>query len=275
MKNTTKVLICLILLLNVFHSKAQNKIELKPKKMKGTFYLSWGYNREGYTNSDIRFKNNTNDNYDFTLVNAAAHDRSGFQNGLREFLKEDLTIPQYNFHIGYIFKDKHHLGIEWSWDHLKYVVYDNTNIHVTGNIRGNQIDKDTFVSSNFVHLQHTNGNNYMMLNIVKYHKLYSNKYIDVNLIGKAGIGPLVSYSISTVLGEQWDTWFRIQGFVVGGTLGSRINLFKYLFIQPSLQVAWADYLSTGIGKDGAGRATHVFGSYMVTLEGGFNIPLTK
>ena len=268
-----QTLISVFLLVN--SANAQNSIASKSKKLTGNFYISWGYNREAYSNSDIRFRNSTNDNYDFTLVNASAHDRSGFSNGLAEFLKEDLTIPQYNLHIGYMFKDKNNLGIEWSWDHLKYVVNDNTVIHVSGNIRGNQIDKETFVSSSFVHLQHTNGNNYMMLNIVKYHKLYSNKYIDVNLIGKAGIGPLVSYSISTVLGEQLDTWFRIQGFVVGGTLGSRINLFKYLFIQPSFQVAWADYLSTGIGKDGAGRATHVFGSYMVTLEGGFNIPLTK
>ena len=167
------------------------------------------------------------------------------------------------------------MGIEWSWDHLKYVVYDNRDIHVTGNIRGNQIDKDTFVSSDFVHLQHTNGNNYMMLNIVKFQQLYKNKYINVSLSGKAGIGPLVSYSISTVMGEHWDTWFRIHGFVVGGTLGGRLDFFKYLFIQPSFQIAWADYLSTPIGKNGEGRATHVFGSYMVMLEGGFNIPLTK
>ena len=38
--------------------------ELKPH---GSVYFSWGYNRE-YTRSDIRFKNTTIDNYDFTFV---------------------------------------------------------------------------------------------------------------------------------------------------------------------------------------------------------------
>ena len=264
-----------IILLQVFTSFAQNTIEVKPKKMKGDFYISWGYNREAYSNSDIRFQNHTNDNYDFTLVNAAAHDKPGFNNGFSNFIHSDLTIPQYNLHIGYKFKNKRNLGIEWSWDHLKYVVYDNTNIHVTGNIRGNQIDKDTFVSSDFVHLQHTNGNNYMMLNLVKFNQIYQNKYVNISSVCKIGAGPLVSYSISTVLGAQWDTWFRIQGLVVGGTVGGRVDLFRYLFIQPSFQIAWADYMSTGIGKDGAGRATHVFGSYTFMLEGGFIIPMTK
>lgn len=275
MCNFYKIVVVQVLMLFVISATAQNKIDIKPKKMKGTFYISWGYNREAYTKSDIRFKNNTNDNYDFTLVNAEAHDKPGFDEGLSDFLSKDLTIPQYQLHIGYLFKDKHNLGIELSWDHLKYVVYDNTDIHVRGNIRGNQIDKDTFVSSDFVHLQHTNGNNYMMLSIVKMQPLWKSKYVNLSAVGKAGAGPLVSYSISTVLGEKYDTWFHIQGLVVGGTFGARLDFFKYLFIQPSFQLAWADYIKTQVGKGGEGVASHMFASYTIMLEGGFNIPLTK
>src|SRR5688572_15936151 len=106
-------------------AQTSNKVEVKPRKMKGTFYISWGYNREAYSRSDIRFKNTTTDNYDFTLVNAEAHDKPGFNNGIENFIESDLTIPQYNLHLGYLFKDKHNLGIEISWDHLKYVVFDN------------------------------------------------------------------------------------------------------------------------------------------------------
>jgi hypothetical protein len=275
MHNLYKIIVVQALILVALSTSAQNKIDIKPKKMKGTFYISWGYNREAYTKSDIRFKNNTNDNYDFTLVDAAAHDKPGFNNGLNDFLSKDLTIPQYQLHIGYLFKDKHNLGIELSWDHLKYVVYDNVTIHVQGNIRGNVIDKDTFVDPSFVHLQHTNGNNYLMLNIVKMHPLWKSKYVNVSAIGKAGAGPLVSYSISTVLNEPYDTWFHIQGLVVGGTLGARIDIFKYLFIQPSFQLAWADYIKTQVGKGGEGVASHMFASYCFMLEGGFNIPLSK
>lgn len=240
---------------------------------KGMFYISWGYNREAYTNSDIHFKNTETDNYDFVLVNAPAHDKAGFNDGLKDFLNNDLTIPQYNLHIGYMFHDNHDLGIELSWDHLKYVVNDNATMHITGQIRGNRIDKDTFVTPDFIHLQHTNGNNYLMLNLVKRRMLYTSKNISLDLSGKVGAGPLVSYSISTILGNHNSGRFRIHGYVIGTSLCSRLSLYKYLFIQPSFQFAFADYLSTELGADAVGRATHYFSSFTFMLEGGFNIPV--
>lgn len=266
----------LFLLFSIFTataSLAQNPI-IKPKN-KGVFYISWGYNRERYSKSDIRFKNTTTDNYDFVMVDAEAHEKPGFNRGVKDFLDKDLTIPQYNLHIGYLFNDKHNLGIELSWDHLKYIVNDNVMAHLKGQIRGNEIDKDTFVTPDFIHLQHTNGNNYLMLNLVKTIPLWSNKYMDLHLVEKVGAGPLVSWSISTILGSENPGGFRIQGFVVGLNTAARLNVLKYLFVQPTFQYAFADYTNTKIGADGVGRATHVFSSYCFMVEGGFNIPMNR
>ncbi|MFZ4797211.1 MAG: hypothetical protein ACOYMA_06925 [Bacteroidia bacterium] len=256
---------CIILLTINTSIAQQNKLTTK----KGTAYISWGYNREAYSNSDIHFKNTSTANYDFVLVDAGAHDKPGFTDGLQQFLSNDLTIPQYNFHIGYLFNDKRNLGIELSWDHLKYVVNDNATMHIKGQINGNEIDKDTFVTPDFIHLQHTNGNNYLMLNLVKTHQLYKHKYVTLDLLGKVGAGPLVSYSISTILGDKNDGRFRIHGYVLGASIATRISFLKYLFIQPSFQYAFADYLSTELGKDAVGRATHSFSSYTFMVEGGF------
>ena len=38
------------------------------KKLHGTFYAFWGYNRDWYSKSTITFENHTSDNYDFTLI---------------------------------------------------------------------------------------------------------------------------------------------------------------------------------------------------------------
>lgn len=242
-------------------------------KSQGMFYISWGYNRESYSNSDIHFKNTQTANYDFVLENAGAHDKPGFTSGLQDFLSKDLTIPQYNLHVGYMFNNKRDLGIEVSWDHLKYVVNDNATMHIKGQINGNTIDKDTFVTPNFIHLQHTNGNNYLMVNLVKRRTLYKHKYVSVDLLGKIGVGPLVSYSISTIMGDNNLGRFRIHGYVVGANACVRLNVLKYLFIQPSFQYAFADYMSTELGADAVGRATHQFSSYTLMLEGGFNLPI--
>jgi hypothetical protein len=247
--------------------------EIKTKR-KGVIYASWGYNREVYTKSDIRFQNSTSDNYDFVYKDATAHDKPGFNHGVSEFMQTDLTIPQYNLHVGYLFNDKRNLGIELSWDHLKYVVDDNVTRHLTGQIRGNPIDKDTFIHYDFIHLQHTNGNNYLMLNLVKQHQLYKSKYLDLQAIGKVGAGPLVSVTISKVLGSYNDDGFKVQGFVLGVNGGFRLNMFRYLFIQPAFQYGFADYTNSRVMADRSGKVTHVFSSFMLSLEGGINIPLS-
>ena len=273
MKKSLFLLNCLIVFTLNNLIAQQNKIISK----KGIVYFSWGYNREAYSNSDIHFKNTNTANYDFVLVDAGAHDKPGFTDGLQKFLSTDLTIPQYNFHIGYLFNNKRKLGIELSWDHLKYVVNDNATMHITGQINGNAIDKDTFVTPDFIHLQHTNGNNYLMLNLVKTRQLYQNKYVTLDLLGKVGAGPLVSYTISTILGDKNEGRFRIHGYVAGVSIATRFSFLKYLFLQPSFQYAFAYYLSTELGKDAVGRATHSFSSYTFMLEGGmkFNFSFKK
>ena len=244
----------------------------KPPKKEGTFYFSWGYNRDWYSNSTIHFVNTKTDNYDFTFIDARAHDKPDME---RFWWIERLTIPQYDMNIGYIFHDKHDLGIEVSWNHLKYVVSDNQVIHVRGTIRGHYLDKDTLVTPDFVHLQHTNGNNYLMINLVKRQNLLSWKNFQLSGIGKIGAGPLISYTISTILGSSDSGRFRYHGWVTGASVGLRLNIYKYLFLQTDLQGAFVNYTTTEMGADRQGRATHTFYSLQYMWSGGFNFPLSR
>lgn len=246
--------------------------DVKVGKMHGAFYFNWGYNRDWYTKSTIHFRNTTTDNYDFTFIDAKAHDRPDFQ----DFYKiTSLTIPQYDFNMGYFFNDKRDLGIEVAWNHLKYIVTDNQVIHVQGQVRGHQIDKDTLVTPSFVHLQHTNGNNYLMLNLIKRQKLWEHKKMQLSAIGKVGGGPLISYTISSILGNDDDGYFHYHGVVAGVSAGLKLDLGTYFFLQTDLQGAWVDYTNTKLGADHQGLATHHFYSLQYSLAFGFNYPLRK
>lgn len=245
---------------------------VKLGKMRGSLYLNWGYNRDWYTKSTIHFRNTTTDNYDFTFIDAKAHDRPDMEN----FYKLNaLTIPQYDFSIGYLFNDKHDLGIELAWNHLKYIVTDNQVIHVQGQIRGHEIDKDTLVTPDFVHLQHTNGNNYAMLNLVKRQRLLTGKHIQLSAIGKIGGGPLISYTISSVLGNVDGGYFHYHGVVAGASAGLKLDLFTYFFLQTDLQGAWVNYTNTKLGADHQGLSTQKFYSLQYSYSFGFNYPLGK
>ncbi|WP_229311419.1 hypothetical protein [Larkinella rosea] len=260
------------LLQPVFAQQSLPENSIKLGKRRGSFYFTWGYNRDWYTKSTIRFRNTTTDNYDFTFIDAKAHDSPDFAS----FYKlTSLTIPQYDANLGYFFNDKHDLGIELSWDHLKYVVTDNQVIHVKGQIRERPIDKDTLVTPDFVHLQHTNGNNYLMINLVKRQKLWHSNAFQLSAIGKVGAGPLISYTISTVLGNEDPGYFHYHGVVAALSGGFKLDILKYFFLQTDLQGAWVDYTNTKLGADHQGLATHHFYSLQYKYLFGFNFPLSN
>jgi len=251
---------------------AQDSVVIKIPKKRGEIYFSWGYNRDWYTESTIHFVNTKTDNYDFTFYNAKAHDKPDMD---RYWQPDRLTIPQYDMNFGYLFNDKHDLGIELSWSHLKYVMTDNQVMHVKGNVRGEYIDKDTLVTPDFVHLQHTNGNNYLMVNLVKRFRIITGKNLQLSAMGKVGGGILMSYTISDILGNHDDGHFHYHGWVTGASLGLRFDFLKYLFIQTDIQGAYVDYTNTYLGADQVGRSTQVFYSAQWTWEGGLRFPVGK
>jgi hypothetical protein len=273
---TTKKIIgaFLFALINLVNVNAQDTTPqtFKSPKMKGTFYFAWGYNRDWYSKSTVHLKNTTSENYDFTLYDAHASDKPDFDNF---YVLDNLTVPQYDMNIGYLFNDKRNLGVELSWDHLKYVINDNQNMRVAGQIHGRNIDKDTLVTPDFVHLQHTNGNNYLQASLVKKSSLIKRKHYELSVMSKAGGGVLWSYTVSTILGQYNSGHFAPQGYLMSASTGLRFDFLRYLFVQTYFQGSYVRYTDSKIGADNQGVAKQHFYSLFYTWQAGFNIPLAK
>jgi hypothetical protein len=81
---------------------AQDQLSLQPEGKKGTLFLYWGYNRSAFTRSNLRF---SGPDYDFTLHRVSAKDRPSKLDWV--YIKPTtFTIPQYQYRIGYFFKDR-------------------------------------------------------------------------------------------------------------------------------------------------------------------------
>ncbi len=262
----------LVLLASLFYQVQAQETQQPVERKRGSFYFLWTYNRDWYSSSDIHFSNHTTANYDFTFYNAGAHDKPDME---KWWYPDRLTIPQYDLYLGYMFNDKRDLGIEMGWNHLKYVVTDNQVMHMRGEINGVFYDKDTLVTPNFVHLQHTNGNNYLIFSLVKRKLLWQNKNFELSAIGKVGLGPMISYTISTIMGNQDNGYFHYHGMVYATSLGVRFTLLKRFFIQSDMQGAYADYTNTKLGADHQGLSTQHFTSLQWTWGGGFLFPVGK
>jgi len=255
-------------------SVAQDLNEPAPKK-RGEFYFTWGYNRDWYSRSDIHvvYRNAQNtESCDFKLFDAKANDKPDMD---RFWNFNRLTIPQYDMTAGYFFNDKHDLGIELGWNHLKYVVTPFQMVHIKGEINGTPIDQVMPLYDTLFHMQHTNGNNYLVLSLVKRQTLLTTRYVQVSAIAKMGIGPMISYTIDTVLGDRDGGYFHYHGWVAATSLGLRVSFLKYFFIQSDMQGAYANYTNTKLGHDHLGYARHHFYSLQWTWEGGVTFPIGK
>jgi hypothetical protein len=256
-----KLIVVILTTSATFFAHAQSKL--------GNFYFTWGYQRNDYSTSDIHFHDNKTDNYDFTLENAKAKDQPDFN----DFFHTPLTVPQYVLNIGYFLPKKPTWGIEFSWDHLKYVVYDNQPLHIHGQIRGQQIDTTMRIPRDFIHFEHTNGNNYAMISVVKRYLLLPGRHRQLSVLAKAGFGGLVPKTDSYLFGLHNDGPFRLSGMVVGANVSLRYDIYRYFYLEGSVKGAFADYSSAKVYKDG--RAQHSFFSVQYIWAAGVNIPFHK
>lgn len=254
-------ILVLVLSTGTFLAKGQNTA--------GKIYITWGYQRNQYTRSDIYFHDSQTDDYKFTIKNARAVDKPD----MSDIFHTPLTVPQYVFNIGYFLPRKPNWGIEFSWDHLKYIIFDNQVLHVQGEIRGVPLDTVMMVTSDFVHFEHTNGNNYAMISAVRKFPLLGNKWSHLSTLVKAGAGGLVPKTDSYILGQHNDGPFRLSGFVIGASVNMRYDLLTYFFLEGSVKGAFADYTNAKVYE--LGRARHHFFSVQYIWSAGINIPLYK
>lgn len=235
---------------------------------KGSIYLTWGYHRDAYSRSTIKFKDSQTDDYDFKFYNAKAKDQVDMSN----FFRTPLTVPQYVINLGYISR-KNGWGFEVSWDHLKYVVRDDQVMHMKGMIREEYFDKDTLVTRDFVHFEHTNGNNYAMVSAVKQTTLLTSRdgNHQLNTLFKAGGGILFPKTDSYIMGKHNDGPFQFSGYVVGISTNLRYVIYKYFYLETSLKGAFADYTHAKLYEKG--YAKHTFFSLQAIGSAGISIPL--
>lgn len=272
MKFYLLVTACLLGIIANAQDMMGNETLYKKKKVHGTFYVTWGYHRDSYTKSNVHFKDHQTGDYDFTLYKAKASDRLDIY---KDFFHEPITVPQYVLYAGYFFGNKGDWGIEVGWDHLKYIVNDNQMMHMKGTINGQYYDQDTLVTPGFIHYEHTNGNNYLMANVVKRFMFFKSpkETHRLSAIAKLGMGTLVPKTYSVIMGAENDGPFRPSGIVIGTAAALRYDLLKYFFIEHSIKGAFVDY--TAVKLYGSGRAKQHFYSLQYIFSFGFYLPTTK
>lgn len=234
--------------------------EVQSATKKGVLYLAFGSHRTFYSPSDIRLKRESNPGFDFTLYNVKASDEGGLR---------FKTAPQFSYTVGYYFKEKG-FGLEYHYDHIKYFMNQDQVVRMNGAINGKIYNGDTALTKDLLMLEHSDGGNYAMVNLVKWIPLAESKKAEhrLDLIAKGGFGLVNPKTNSTVLGNKRDDRYHISGYVIGVEAGLKYSFLKHFYISGSLKGAYANYSSFLIAG-GRGSQRWFSGQAIYLLGGQF------
>ncbi|MEO8146622.1 MAG: hypothetical protein ABI723_03240 [Bacteroidia bacterium] len=265
MKISLRILLLLLISCNTLFAQTP---ETKAKKVKKHYiYFAWGYNKDWFSKSTIHFKSGSASDfpYDFSWIKVKAHDYPGFEN----IFKGNISIPQYAYRFGYMVNAKKGIGVEYAFDHAKYIVTQEQTFHVNGKINNDYYDEFTNYAKEEMHFEHTNGANFAMLNVFKEKIFYAskNQKFEMAYIVKAGGGVVIPKTDVTLFGERLDNRFHVAGYIFGVEGGVTLNFWRNIFLSPTFKAAYANY-DNALTVDN-GRAHHYFYAYEAILVAGY------
>ena len=225
---------------------------------KNNLYFYWGWNISSYSNSSINFNGPL---YDFTLANVEAKDRPSAFSLKTYFHPLHLTSPQYNFRVGYFFKD--HWDVSFGIDHMKYVVNQYQTVLASGFIKGTGLKYDDSynqtpikIEPGFLELEHTDGLNYVNLEIRKHTLLIKFDSMELNIQLGGGFGGYMPRSDVTLLNFERNDQWHWAGFGTHMVAGLNLTFFQSFFIQTELKGGYinlTDIKTTKSNNDGANQ----------------------
>lgn len=257
-----------ILLIN---ASSQDIASANPSFRMGNLYVYWGWNSDTFSKSDITF---TGKDYDFTLTNVVAEDRQSRFTLDKYFNPTKLSIPQYNFRVGYFLTDN--WDVSFAIDHMKYVVQENQVVKISGEINDSQTDHDgtysnddKVITPDFLKFEHTDGLNYLNFALRRSDQLYELGKFKLFVTEGLEAGLLVPRTNTTLLGNERYDEFHVSGYGFSTVVGLNITFVERFFIQSEFKggfINMPDIRTTKFKSDRASQ--HFFFSQLNILFGG-------
>lgn len=248
---------------------------------KGQLFIYWGWNRSGYTTSNLRMSGN---DYDFVIHKMMASDRQS-PLGLVYLNPGTMTIPQYNYRIGYFIKDTWSLSI--GMDHMKYVMRQDQEARLSGNISHpdaiyqGQLNGTYKLSPDFLTFEHTDGLNNLNVEarhhrtVLRWDLFGAGRSIDLEVMGGAGVGMMIPRTNTQLFMQKRYDQFHVSGFDVHGIAGIRISILKHFFIASEFKAGYINMPSIRTTYNTEDKASQAFGYMQYNILFGAQVAFRK
>ena len=266
----SKKILMVLGIVTLLFTNVSAQTNAKKKERKGEFYFSWGYNKEWYTQTELHVQQASLGN-DYTMKGVRSYDHPGWNEAL---LHMAISIPQYNYRIGYLYNKEKGLGFEINFDHTKYMMAEQ-DVHIVGKMNNRTVDTvRSFRNSDSSYYFLNNGANFLLFNVVKrWHLTKSrNEKVKLDFLGKVGIGPVIPHVQNSIFGKANDQGFQFGGWNVGLEGALKATFYDVVYLEFANKIDYARYSGLKIYE---GTAHQAFGTYELILNLGVNIPMGK
>lgn len=234
---TKTILLLVIILFGTVHLIAQENDK------KGSFYVYWGYNRSHYSKTNLHFNG---PDYDITFYDIVGTDRPT-KFGWIYINPSTITIPQYNFRLGYFLTNR--FTLSFGIDHMKYVVTRNQATTISGVIspnisskyEGSYLNVPILLEPDLLIFEHTDGFNLVSLDVEYLQPIKLNLHKKLSLNWNIGIGGIwiATKTNVKVLNDGLDNDFHTAGYTLIGKTGPRIEFKNRLFLLGEIKGGYA------------------------------------
>jgi hypothetical protein len=226
------------------------------------FFVSWGYNGDRVTKSDLHIRQTSLGN-DFTLVGVRARDSKAWTS----LFSHSLFVPQYNVRFGVFFNER--WGLELAHDHIKWIVRQDQDVRMTGTLNGAPVDTQVTLTPDVLRYQLNNGANPLFVNVIRRVRLVGEpgRTGHVAFLAKAGGGVANPHTEKAVFDQPHEKGFQFfHGWNVDAVAGVRMDLFKGLYFEFEEKLVYARYFGVKVDQ---GTARHSLKANEFTLNFGW------
>jgi hypothetical protein len=213
------------------------------------FFVSWGYNGDSFTKSDLHISQPSLGN-DFTLLDVRARDSKGWTS----LFSHSLTVPQYNVRFGVFFNEK--WGLELAHDHIKWIVREDQQVSMTGTLNGAPVNTQVTLAPEVLRYQLNNGANPLFVNLIRRIRLAGKPGHtgDLAFLAKAGGGFANPHTENAVFDQPNEKGFQFfQGWNLDAVAAVRLHLLKRLYFEFEEKLVYARYFGLNVDR---GKARH-------------------
>jgi hypothetical protein len=229
-----------------------------PIHLRHRVFACWGYNRAQFTRSNIHFEG---PGYNFILHDVEAVD-SPKPFSLGVYLDpRDLSLPQYNYRVGWFFSDRWAFSL--GMDHMKYVVVQDRSVRITGTISAERSQRyagseehTVVLTRDFLQYEHTDGLNLLSVDADHFDPLLSSANGRRGLFLTEGlfVGPVIPRSDVRLFGVGLNNQFHLAGYGAGAQLGLFGMIADRFFLRAVVKGGYIELpsvLTTGTDVDRA------------------------